>query len=74
VPLGASLIPLKSTDSIMWTVKFRNGKIKRFKFATHTLPEGSVEPYKGLPDVSDEDLKNENLLNEKGKDLSNPSA
>ena len=25
VPLGASATPLRSTDSIMWTVKFRNG-------------------------------------------------
>jgi len=32
VPMGASVVPLRSTDSIMWTVKFRNGKVKRFKF------------------------------------------
>ena len=32
VPLGASATPLRSTDSIMWTVKFRNGNLKRFKF------------------------------------------
>ncbi len=25
VPLGASATPMRSTDSIMWTVKFRNG-------------------------------------------------
>ena len=24
-PLGANVIPMRSTDSIMWTVKFRNG-------------------------------------------------
>ncbi len=74
VPLGASLIPLISTDSIMWMVKFRNGKIKRFKFATRTLPEGSVEPYKGIAEVADEELKNENLLNEKGDELPKPLA
>src|SRR5215831_1645174 len=30
VPLGASLTPLRGTDSIMWTVKFRDGQMKRF--------------------------------------------
>ncbi len=72
VPMGASLIPLKSTDSIMWTIKFRNGKIKRFKFATRTIPEGTIEPYKGLPEVSPEDLKSENLSNEIGSTLPKP--
>jgi len=31
VPMGATAVPLRSTDSIMWTVKFRNGTIKRFQ-------------------------------------------
>jgi len=28
----------------MWTVKFRDGSIKRFKFPTRTTPEGSAKP------------------------------
>ncbi len=31
VPLGGSVQPLRGTDSIMWTIKFRNGNMKRFK-------------------------------------------
>ena len=30
-PMGASITPLRGTDTIMWTVKFRDGQIKRFK-------------------------------------------
>ena len=36
VPLGASVQPLRGTDSIMWTIKFRNGTMKRFKFPIRT--------------------------------------
>jgi adenosine phosphosulfate reductase beta subunit len=28
VPMGASVVPLRSTDSIMWTVKFRSGAVQ----------------------------------------------
>ncbi len=49
VPLGASVTPMRSTDSIMWTVKFRNGNIKRFKFPIRTTAEGSIDPYGGKP-------------------------
>ncbi len=44
VPMGAQVTPLRSTDSIMWTVKFRNGMLKRFKFPIRTTPEGSAVP------------------------------
>src|SRR5262249_17859566 len=40
VPLGASLTPLRGTDAIMWTVKFRDGQMKRFKFPIRTTPWG----------------------------------
>ncbi|HEX8013026.1 MAG TPA: adenylyl-sulfate reductase subunit beta, partial [Casimicrobiaceae bacterium] len=49
VPLGGSVQPLRGTDSIMWTIKFRNGTIKRFKFPTRTTEEGSINPYGGKP-------------------------
>ena len=36
VPLGGSVQPLRGSDSIMWTIKFRNGTLKRFKFPIRT--------------------------------------
>jgi adenylylsulfate reductase subunit B len=51
VPLGGSVQPLRGTDSIMWTIKFRNGNIKRFKFPIRTTPEGSIKPYDGKPNA-----------------------
>ena len=46
-PLGGSVIPLPGSDSIMWTVKFRNGTIKRFKFPTRTVNPGEVDIFAG---------------------------
>jgi adenylylsulfate reductase subunit B len=43
----ADFVPMRSTDSIMWTVKFRNGMVKRFKFPIRTTPEGQAEPAGG---------------------------
>jgi adenylylsulfate reductase subunit B len=48
VPLGASATPLRCTDSILWTVKFRNGTIKRFKFPIRTTEEGKAVPDGGF--------------------------
>ena len=47
VPLGGSVQPLRGSDSIMWTIKFRNGTLKRFKFPIRTTPEGSIDCYGG---------------------------
>ena len=55
VPMGGKVIPLRSSDSIMWTVQFRNGNLKRFKFPTRTTAEGSIDPYKGKP-IPDQSL------------------
>jgi adenylylsulfate reductase, subunit B len=55
VPLGASVIPLRGSDSIMWTVKFRNGMVKRFKFPIRTTEEGSAVPDGTFPTTSDLD-------------------
>lgn len=57
-PLGGTCIPMRSADSIMWTVNFRDGSTKRFKFPIRTTPEGSIEPYKGC------DMKEGNLDDE----------
>jgi adenylylsulfate reductase subunit B len=48
---------MRGTDSIMWTIKFRNGILKRFKFPIRTTAEGSVDPYKGKPEVDFAKLK-----------------
>jgi adenylylsulfate reductase subunit B len=53
VPLGASATPMRSTDSIMWTVTFRNGTIKRFKFPIRTTVEGSAVPDGGFKSSAD---------------------
>jgi adenylylsulfate reductase subunit B len=49
VPLGGSVQPLRGQDSIMWSIKFRNGVMKRFKFPIRTTPEGSIDCYGGKP-------------------------
>ena len=47
-PLGASVVPLRGSEDIMRTVKFRSGTIKRFKFPIRSIPEGSVPPDGGF--------------------------
>lgn len=63
MPLGAVVQPLKSSDAILWSVRFRNGQIKRFKFPTRTIPEGSADPDAGYQTASD-DLNNPLLRTE----------
>jgi adenylylsulfate reductase subunit B len=57
VPMGASLTPLRATDSVMWTVRFRDGQTKRFKFPIRTTPWASIEPFHGLPEPDLDQLK-----------------
>lgn len=61
-PLGGAVIPMRGTDSIMWTVKFRNGVLKRFKFPIRLVPEGSVDPYAGKPEPNFDELKKPGLF------------
>ena len=61
VPLGGQIAPLMSSDSIMWTVKFRNGNLKRFKFPIRTTPEGSIP---NQNDKKGADINNGMLANE----------
>lgn len=44
VPLGSSIMPMMGTEDVMWTCKFRNGLIKRFKFPIRTTPEARPMP------------------------------
>jgi adenylylsulfate reductase subunit B len=48
VPMGSSIMPMLSTEDVMWTCKFRNGVIKRFKFPIRTTPEGAANAYENL--------------------------
>jgi adenylylsulfate reductase subunit B len=48
MPLGASVVPMRGSDSIMWTVKFRNGNVKRFKFPIRSIEEGTAAPQGGF--------------------------
>ena len=53
-PLGGSVIPMRASDSIMWTIKFRNGNVKRFKFPIRTQVEGQIDIFSdGIsPDIA----------------------
>ena len=64
VPLGASLVPMRGTDSIMWTVQFRDGRIKRFKFPTRSKPEGSVVPFPDMAAANEAALRDQSLAGE----------
>ncbi len=61
VPMGANVTPLRATDSIMWTLKFRNGQLKRFKFPIRTTEEGQAKPFDHYP-TGDDDLKSPTLM------------
>ena len=63
VPMGASVVPLRGSEDIMWTVKFRNGTVKRFKFPIRTTPEGKAEPMGGFETGTD-DIKSPVLCTE----------
>ena len=63
-PLGGSVIPLRGTDAIMCTVKYRNGKVLRFKFPIRTTPEGSIQPFEGFPEPSLDGLNTQLLAGE----------
>ncbi|HMK42995.1 MAG TPA: adenylyl-sulfate reductase subunit beta, partial [Dissulfurispiraceae bacterium] len=65
-PLGANVIPMRGTDSIMWTVKFRNGSLKRYKFPIRLTAEGSNNAdniFAGLPEPNFDDLKKSGFFN-----------
>jgi len=63
MPLGGIVQPLRSSDSILWSVKFRSGAVKRFKFPNRTIPEGSAVPDAGFS-TNSQDLKSNVLRTE----------
>ena len=61
VPLGSSIMPMMGTEDVMWTCKFRNGTIKRFKFPIRTTAEGTANAY---TDLKGKDLESDQLSTE----------
>ena len=64
MPMGGSMVPMRGTDSIIWTANFRDGTIKRFRFPIRTTPWGTIEPYKGFPEPQTAALKQQHLFGE----------
>ncbi|MDO9043113.1 MAG: adenylyl-sulfate reductase subunit beta [Desulfocapsaceae bacterium] len=64
VPMGGQVHPMRSAADIMWTVKFRNGNLKRFKFPIRTTSEGAANAYEGTKgaNLDDECLALESAL------------
>ena len=65
-PMGGSVQPLRSDDSIMWTIRFRNGNMKRFKFPIRTTEPGSADPYGGENKANLEEITDPGVLFTKG--------
>jgi adenylylsulfate reductase subunit B len=66
-------MPMLGTEDVMWTCKFRNGTIKRFKFPIRTTPEGKANAYASL---KGKDLESQLLSTEEadGRVLPKPRA
>ncbi|HYA66480.1 MAG TPA: adenylyl-sulfate reductase subunit beta [Burkholderiaceae bacterium] len=67
VPMGGAVIPMRTDNAIMWTIKFRDGEIKRFKFPVRTTAVGSINPYANKPEAGD--LRDQRLFTEADKKL-----
>ena len=66
-------MPMLGTEDVMWTCKFRNGVLKRFKFPIRTTPEGAANAYQ---DLKGKDLENGLLSTEEadGKSIPRPQT
>lgn len=62
--MGGAVIPLRTDSAIMWTIKFRDGELKRFKFPIRTTPVGTIDPYGDKPQAGD--INDELLFTEAG--------
>lgn len=63
-PMGATLTPLRGTDSIVWTARYRDGRVKQSKFPIRTTPWGSMEPHPAHRRPKSTDLKAPGLFGE----------
>ncbi len=66
-PLGGRLVPMRGTDSIMWTVIYRSGKVLRFKMVIRTTPWGSIKAPQEYPEPDPAKLKEPVLSHEPEK-------
>jgi adenylylsulfate reductase subunit B len=46
----------------MWTIRFRNGTLKRFKFPIRTTLEGSADPFGGKPEADMAQITDDKVL------------
>jgi adenylylsulfate reductase subunit B len=62
-----------STEDVMWTCKFRNGVVKRFKFPIRTTPEGQANAY---ADLKGKDIESQLLSTQEadGRALPKPAS
>lgn len=67
VPMGGAVIPMRGDNAITWTIRFRDGEVKRFTFPTRTTPVGSIDPYRNKPAPAD--LDSNLLFTEAGQSL-----
>ena len=67
VPMGGAAIPERSDSSITWTIRFRDGEVKRFTFPIRTTAAGSIDPYRGKPGPGD--INDQRLFTEAGRQL-----
>ena len=63
-------MPMLGTEDVMWTRKFRNGTIKRFKFPIRTTPEGAANDY---ADLKGQDIESGLLSTEEADGYSIPT-
>ncbi len=63
-PMGGRLTPLRGTTAITWTVRYRNGNIKRFKFPIRSTSWGKIEPHPEQHRPRANDLKAPTLFGE----------
>lgn len=64
VPMGGTLTPLRGTESIVWTARFRDGRVKRFQLPIRTTPWGSIDPHPAEARPRQVDLKSTTLFGE----------
>lgn len=64
MPMGATLIPMRGTDSIIWTVHYRDGRDKRFKFPIRDGEWGSIDPFRGGSTPEPSQLRTPSLFGE----------
>ena len=62
VPLGASATPLRGSEDIMWTVKFRDGCHQKVQVPHQDTPEGSADPLGGY--ATHDDINSQALATE----------